>query len=421
MRYSIKLLILLLFCWQGLAQERQLSDIHFKGLKKSKPQYLKRLLTQKENQPYDSIKVKNDLILLLREPAVSHAYTRLDTLADGHYRLNYHIEENKTLIPAIDLWQTVNNAFAYHLGLTDYNFIGRGYTVGGFFRQNNFPGFGLILENNNFMSAKTELKLLVQQLETLEPIMVADGSANFRYRFQSVDLSLGRELNLKHKIVIGGGILGERYLLDQGEDIVGIPKTFSTTKGVGKLGYTYDYIQPYYYHLSGWRSQTYATHVWGKSITQNNTFYTLENETSYFRRINSLGNLAFRMQLGIARNINSPFPPFAIDNNRNVRGVGNIVQRGNAFWSLNTEYRHTLFEKGWFAVQGNAFIDLAGIQPVNTSFNTLFAGKNQYQYSGLGLRLIHKYIYKAVLRIDYGINLDGFKKGSLVFGIDQFF
>ena len=421
MRYSIKLLILLLFCWEGLAQERQLSHIHFKGLKKSKPQYLKRLLTQKKDQPYDSIKVKNDLILLLREPAVSHAYTSLDTLAGGHYRLNYHIEENKTLIPAVDLWQTVNNAFAYHLGLTDYNFSGRGYTVGGFFRQNNFPGFGLILENNNFMSAKTELKVLAQQLETLEPIMVADGSANFRYRFQSVDLSLGRELNLKHKIVIGGGILGERYLLDGGEDIVGIPKTFSTTKGVGKLGYTYDYIQPYYYHLSGWRSQTYATHVWGKSITQNNTFYTLENETSYFRRINSLGNLAFRMQLGIARNINSPFPPFAIDNNRNVRGVGNIVQRGNAFWSLNTEYRHTLFEKGWFAVQGNVFIDLAGIQPVNTSFNTLFAGKNQYQYSGLGLRLIHKYIYKAVLRIDYGINLDGFKNASLVFGIDQFF
>lgn len=162
MRYSIKLLFLLLFCWQGLAQETQQTAIHFIGLEKSKPQYLKRLLTQKEDQPYDSIKVKNDLILLLREPAVSHAYISLDTLADGHYRLNYHIEENKTLIPAVDLWKTVNNAFAYHLGLTDYNFSGRGYTVGGFFRQNNFPGFGLIIENNNFMSAKTELKFLAQ-------------------------------------------------------------------------------------------------------------------------------------------------------------------------------------------------------------------------------------------------------------------
>ena len=221
--------------------------------------------------------------------------------------------------------------------------------------------------------------------------------------------------------MIGSGIIGERYLFDEGEEIAIIPKYFSTTKGVGKLGYTYDYIQPHYYHLNGWRSKTYATHVWGKSITQNNTFYILENETSYFKRIKSFGNLAFRMQVGVARNIDSPFPPFAIDNNRNVRGVGYLVQRGNAYWSLNTEYRHTLFEKGWFALQGNAFLDIAGIQPVNTSFNTVFASKNQYQYTGLGFRLIHKYIYKAVLRFDYGINLDGFKNPSLVFGIDQFF
>ena len=45
----------------------------------------------------------------------------------------------------------------------------------------------------------------------------------------------------------------------------------------------------------------------------------------------------------------------------------------------------------------------------------------QSLYSSLGLRLIHKYIYKAVLRIDYGINLDGFKNASLVFGVEQFF
>ena len=184
MRYSIKLFLLLL-CWQGIAQEKTLEHIDFNGLEKSKPQYLKRLLMQKIGQAYDSIKVKNDLIVLLREPAVSHAFTSIDTLSSDRIKLTYHIEENKTLIPAVDLWQTVNNAFAYHLGLTDYNFAGRGYTIGAFYRQNNFPGFGLIVENNNFMSAKTELKLLAQQLETLEPIRLETSLANFRYRFQS--------------------------------------------------------------------------------------------------------------------------------------------------------------------------------------------------------------------------------------------
>jgi hypothetical protein len=203
--------------------------------------------------------------------------------------------------------------------------------------------------------------------------------------------------------------------------LANIPKHFSTTKGVGKLGYTYDYIQPHYYHLKGWRSQTNATHVWGKSITDNNTFYTIENETKYFKRINKMGNLAIRGQLGLARNIDSPFPPFVIDNNRNVRGAGNLVQRGNTYWAINTEYRHSLFEKGWFALQGNVFVDMAGIRPVDSKLSQLFKSENNYQYGGIGLRIIHKYIYKAVLRIDYGINLDGFKNSSLVFGIDQFF
>jgi hypothetical protein len=35
--------------------------------------------------------------------------------------------------------------------------------------------------------------------------------------------------------------------------------------------------------------------------------------------------------------------PFAVDNNINLRGVGNIIDRGTVV--LNSEYRHTLFEK----------------------------------------------------------------------------
>ncbi len=178
--------------------------------------------------------MQEDLLVLQREPAVSHAYHSLDSLANGNLLLRFHIEENSTLIPAVDLWQTVNNSFAYHLGVTDYNFSGRGYTVGGFYRQNNFPGFGLLLENNNFLTAETELKLLVQQLETLEPILTALEIAQYRYRFQSIDLNLGREINFKHKILLGGGIIGERYLFNDGVDVSTIPNRFTTVKGVAK-------------------------------------------------------------------------------------------------------------------------------------------------------------------------------------------
>jgi hypothetical protein len=55
-----------------------------------------------------------------------------------------------------------------------------------------------------------------------------------------------------------------------------------------------------------------------------------------------LGGLQTATGFGI--NSKSPFAPFAVDNNINLRGVGNIIDRGTGTVVLK-EYRHTLFEK----------------------------------------------------------------------------
>ena len=327
-KYRLLLLLIpQLIIGQGLTVER----IHLQGLKKSKEAYLKKLLAQKSKAIFLEENIANDLVLLQREPAVSHARIEIDTLSTGHLELTYHIEENKTFIPAIDLWQTVNNAFAYHVGVTEYNVLGKGYTLGGFYRQNNYPGFGVIIENNNFLNAANELKFIGQQLETLEPLTVFDLPQQYRYQFKSVELSFGKDLSTQQKITLGGGWLKERYKNVSALKSEIAPERFTTRKGIVKLGYIFDYRIPYYYVLEGWRNQTYFTHVWGKSFTPNNTFYTLENETTYFKRVKDTGNFALRLLAGIGRNVDSPLPPFAIDNNQNIRGVGNLVQRGNTF------------------------------------------------------------------------------------------
>ena len=59
----------------------------------------------------------------------------------------FHIEEYFTLILAVDLCTTVEDQFAYHLGINDYNFLGRGYTAG-FFSEKKFiqvMGFCLVI------------------------------------------------------------------------------------------------------------------------------------------------------------------------------------------------------------------------------------------------------------------------------------
>ena len=150
-------------------------------------------------------------------------------------------------------------------------------------------------------------------------------------------------------------------------------------------------------------------------------FFIGWNDLLYFKRISNKGNWANRLRLGVATNSESPFAPFALDNNLNVRGVGNLIDRGTAVMLLNTEYRHTIYEKGWFALQGNAFVDSGTWRTPGGDFGDFVDSENIKIYPGIGLRLIHKKIYNAIFRIDYGVGLGENSSKGIVFGIGQYF
>ena len=94
---------LIFFSTNLIGQEKKIDSFAIYGLKKSKLSYIKKLIFYTPNQPLDTIKVNENLIRIIREPAVSHAYYTIDTIPDNQLKLNYHIEENKTLIPAVDV------------------------------------------------------------------------------------------------------------------------------------------------------------------------------------------------------------------------------------------------------------------------------------------------------------------------------
>ena len=148
--FSCFLMLIFFGAW---SQNTSIYTVEIKGLKKSKKGYIEKLILSKANQVLDSNKVKEDIIRLIREPAVSHAYFTVETLDDKN-RVVFHIEENKTLIPALDLWTTIDSELAYHIGLNEYNFLGRGYLIGAFYRKNIFNGYGLILGNPNFRGTR---------------------------------------------------------------------------------------------------------------------------------------------------------------------------------------------------------------------------------------------------------------------------
>ena len=53
--------------------------------------------------------------------------------------------------------------------------------------------------------------------------------------------------------------------------------------------------------------------------------------------------------------------------------------------------------------------------------NDFFQSENIRIFSGLGLRFIHKKIYNAVFRIDYGYGITRNESKGIVFGIGQYF
>jgi hypothetical protein len=125
--------------------------------------------------------------------------------------------------------------------------------------------------------------------------------------------------------------------------------------------------------------------------------------------------------LGVSTNKDSPFVPFVLDNYINVRGSGNRVSRGTAEITINSEYRHTLWEHDLGAMQGVVFMDMSAWRPAAGHFSDMFEDKNNVTFGGLGLRFYFRKFYNFIIRIDYGVSVTGNKGRGIVFGAGQYF
>ncbi|MEK9613561.1 MAG: outer membrane protein assembly factor, partial [Flavobacteriaceae bacterium] len=262
---------------------------------------------------------------------------------------------------------------------------------------------------------------ILQKRNTFEPVNTPTGTAFYNYRFISSDFKFDFKPNILKTYSVGLGLLEENYTLAEGKEDSQIPNTFATQKFLFKLNFDFNRLEQFYYLFSGFRNLIQLNNVWGANFGGENYFYAFENETTFFKRIKTKGNWANRMKIGISRNFETPFPAFVIDNNLNTRGAGNKVRRGSQIAVINTEYRHTLLERKWLAIQGNGFIDSSWILPAGGFINDFFSTKNHNLYSGIGIRIIHKFIHTAILRLDYGFSLNNGRSKGLVFGIGQYF
>ena len=420
---SVIFFFLLFFSSLVFSQEKIILDVKIQGAQKTKTAFIKSLLLTKKGIVLDSSTLKKDIILLKRLPAISHAYYQVFHSHDHFYNVFINIEENFTIIPEVNIWTTTNKQFSYKLGLYDYNFLGRNMVFGGFYQNNGFDSYALNFRAPNLFSKKWGLAANHQNWKSEEPLYFGDKTANYLYNNISFEVLGLYQINLKHEIDFGINFFNEKYQYLSGATDPSVPQSLDLNKTLFKLVYLYNDLDYYYQYISGFKSVLYTQFVTSNNPFQKD-FFIFWNDFFYHKRLGEKGNWSNRLRFGLSSNEQTPFAPFALDNNVNLRGVGILVDRGTGSIVWNTEYRHTIFDKKWLAIQTNIFSDFGSWRNPGGELNDFFESKNLRVYSGFGLRFISKKIYNATFRIDYGFRMSsnpGQSKGGLVFGIGQYF
>ena len=407
----------------SFSQEKIVFDLKIKGAKKTKISVIKKIIETHKNSKLDSTLLENDIIRLKRLPAISHAYFQVFHSHENQYNVFITVEENFTLIPEFNLWTTTNNITAYKIGLYDYNFLGRNIAFGGFYQNNGFNSYGINFRAPTLFSNKWGIAINHQNWKSEEPLYFGNKTANYKYQNTSYEVLGLYQINFKNNLQFGANYFKEKYNYLTGETAPNVPQILDVNKWLFKAVYTYDQLDYYFQYIDGFKSQLYGQYVISINKHQED-FLIFWNDFFYYKRIGEKGNWANRLRVGLSSNVKSPFAPFALDNNVNLRGVGILVDRGTGSIVWNSEYRHTLYENNWFVLQSNAFTDFGTWRTPGGKLSDFTDNENIKIYSGVGLRFINKKIFNAVFRIDYAFGLkhsSNESKGGLVFGIGQYF
>ena len=247
-------------------------------------------------------------------------------------------------IPFANFYTTNDDEFAYRVGINEFNFLGRSIMIGGFFQRDIYNSHAFNFRAPFLFSRKLGLSFNYQSLTTLEPVFFDNTTADYKYNNTSYELLGLYQLNFKNRIELGLNLFTEDYQYQFGATNPNIPQELVVDKSLIKFIYEYNALDYYYESVSGFRSLFNFQYVRAEGNILPD-FSIWWNDFFYYKRVGKNGNWANRLRIGFATNDDSPFAPFSVDNNINVRGVGNIIDRGTGVIVLNTEYRHILYNK----------------------------------------------------------------------------
>lgn len=415
--FRILFVIVVLFCVISPSYSEDIIDsVVFEGLKKTKKNYLLRLIHCRPGEMFDPQMLQEDE-QTLRNLLIFESVSSNSVNTDEGVSITFACKELITLLPIVNFGSITDN-FWFQLGAVDFHFLGYGNILGGYYRYYDRNSFQTFFKAPYLFSKYLGMSLEVGRHVTLEPAYFSEGEADYEVSRSEFSLSGRFNVSVRNHFEFGGGYLTEDYQKESDPSAPG-PDEKSFIKHLGKLKYGYEGIDYFYHYLNGFASEFYFEGV--HTVGEPDIFWKGLSISRYFHRIGAHGMVATRLRLGLSTNKESPFVPFVLDSYINVRGSGNRVARGTGEITINCEYRHAFYDTLKTAFQGVAFIDWSGWRPAGQKTDEIWKSDNAVAFAGLGIRFYYQKFFNFVFRLDYGISMVDPDEHGLVFGTGQYF
>jgi outer membrane protein assembly factor BamA len=354
---------------------------------------------------------------LVNLPMVANARFEVDTRG-ADTTVDWTIDEARTVFPLLSFGGLRGNLF-WLIGVKDINWRGRGNEIEAFYqniqREHNFR---LAYVNPHLGGGPWGYFAEVQRYAAREPLYFPQAVV---YRYANLSLGAGVSLTPRTGLTyrLGANVFNERYR--RLDDVAIGPASANLNKALVKLSRDADDRNYFGERQAGFYHTTIVQSV--MTGGQATPFFIGWHELRYYRLQGGRGNWAARLRTGLSSNDDTPFAPFVLDSQFNIRGIGNRIDRGTAQLVFNLEYRHSILRGGGgrYVVQLVAFSDLGSWRSPGGELGELVRRGSIKHFVGGGLRLASPRISSAVLRVDYGVEVVGAERHGLVVGFGQFF
>lgn len=419
MRYGFSFIAIIALSLPCLrAQSFQVDRVEVEGLDRTHRSFFEGIAQVGAGDSTNTAALEEIRKWLVLQPAFNVASYTVDTAGQERV-LRWQMEEARTILPYVGLWSS-DDITTVLAGLSEFNFLGRGISIGAFYQYNLRHSLGLFYRHP-FLLKGFGAELSYTLWNSYEPLYKGAATAFYDYSNSSVNATLLYMPRRRHEWQAGVSLFREQYALGtvSEEDRPLFPGRLDIDKLGIRLNHFYRGAVPHYFYWSGFSVDTYAQVVLDE--LGSDPFYIIRQSLRYYKRTGQRGNIALRLLWGLSSNVNTPFAPFALDNHISIRGVGDRIDRGTGMLTLNAEYRHTFYESGRLGLQGVGFVDVGSWRLPGGGLSDFTDPEVIRLHAGLGARLVLKQFYNTVFAVDYGHSLRRGGVGGFVMGLGQYF